>query len=157
MSQGWWISIVVVDRLGSPVADVPARDFWLVDCDPARNLVLCGGYASSQADSSTNYSGKTTMANGALAAGGRANGIAVVVQGVVLKDPPGCTAVKCAPIRVRSPDLDGSLTVRIRDLAMFASHFSPGTYDDCSDFNINGVIDVQDFAIFAPHYAHSCP
>ena len=136
----------------------PDPDIWLIDVD-LTDLVLCGGHRSSNADSATGPDGTTTMSLTTLAAGGCTDGVAVVIQGFVIVDPENCSVYQEHPIAVRSPDLDGSLTVDVVDLALFSMHFPPQAYDSCCDFDLNGVIDLVDLARFAQHFGppgHSC-
>ena len=157
--QGFTFSFTINDLLGAPVPDIPGSDFWLVDCDPTGTLVLCGGSASSAADSATNGNGQTTMSNGTLNAGGCTDNLSVVVQGFVLEDPgTGCQPY-CYDIWVRSVDLDGSLEVNLVDLAMFSACFPPQPYDKCCDFDCNATVNLQDLARFAFHFGppgHKC-
>jgi len=156
IDQGWWIGITAIDCSGYPVPSIPASDIWIVDELP-EDLVFCNGAWSSNADSATNAAGMTTMSNTTLAAGGCADGMAVVVQGYVIADPD--YSWKIGPIFVRSPDIDASSSVDLTDLSIFAAHFNPGPYDACCDFNLDGVIGIQDTAMFAAHFGppgHSC-
>jgi hypothetical protein len=162
-SAGFWFEFTIRDFTGNPVAHIPEHDFWLIDCDPSRNLTLCGGSASSNADSATNALGKTTMSVTTLAVGGCATGLSPVVQGVVLREPsplPCTTPIYCFNIKVRSCDLNGDLVINISDAAILASHYPPMTYDQCSDFNCDGHVNLSEVARFAAHYGppgHKCP
>ena len=162
--DGWWIRICVFEADCTPAPDVPPSDFWLVDCDPLADLVLCAGSASSAADSLTNALGYTTMAQSVLSAGGCVEGLAVVVNGFVLLDTLTCTVPICHPISVRSPDIDGSggnsdLCVNLVDLAAFAASYPPQAFDTCCDFNCNGIVQLNDLSDFAFHFGppgHRC-
>jgi hypothetical protein len=149
---GFSLSFRIVDSWGNPIAFIPATDFWLIDCDPARNLVLCAGSASSNADSSTNVHGRTTMSVTTLAVGGCANGLSPVVQGYVL----GCPAY-CFDVRVRSVDQNGDLQVNLQDGMLFAVRYPPMAYNECADFNCDGRVSLADLARLARHYGHVCP
>ncbi len=155
------IRVEVLDLNYSPFPGIPATDLWLIDCAPPDELILCGGSASSNADSSTNGQGITTISTTTLAAGGCANGLAVVAQGFVLLDPAtGCTTVMCFPVNVRSPDIDADGEVNLPDLAIFAGSFPPGPYDTCCDFDGSGVVNLRDLSAFAGHFGppgHACP
>jgi len=159
--QGFTFAFTVNDISGNPIPDIPGSDFWLIDCDPVLDLTLCAGSASSAADSATNSAGQTTMSNGTLNAGGCADGLSPVVQGFILEDAgstPPCEQY-CYPIRVRSPDLDGSLVVNLVDLAIFSACFPPQPYDKCCDFDCNATVNLQDLARFAFHFGppgHKC-
>jgi hypothetical protein len=160
IQAGFSWSIVVNDLVGQPIPDIPASDFWLIDCDPINNLALCGGSASTAADSATNDSGATTMGDATLAAGGCADGLSMVVQGFILGPAPGpgCPAY-CWDILVRTPDLDGNLEVNLVDLSIFATCYPPQPYDPCCDFDCSGLVNLQDLARFAFHFGppgHSC-
>jgi hypothetical protein len=160
LEQGWFLTIWVFDFGGNGIPGIPANDFWLIDCDPTADAALCGGSGSSNADSITNSDGMTTMSLTSLVGGGCADGMAVVAQGVVVADSStGCTEVKCAPIWLRSPDIDGSLRVDLVDLSLFAGSYPPHPFDRCSDLDINGIVNLQDLALFAFHFGppgHSC-
>jgi len=158
VEQGWSITITVRGCAGEPVPSIPASDIWLVD-GALNEVVLCGGYVSSNADAMTDAQGMTTMSVSTLSAGGCADGLSVVVQGFVPLDTVTCTTYQILPIHVRSPDIDGSLTIDLVDLSIFSAHYPPGAYNGCSDFDINGTINVADLAEFAAHYGppgHSC-
>lgn len=155
MAQGWWLSFTIVEAYAIPISGIPAVDFWVIDCDPLRDLVLCDGPLSSAADSSTNDQGQTTMSLGTVEVGGCADGLIPVVQGIVLEDAATQCDPYCFPIDFRSPDFDGSLTVTLVDVALFAEHYS-GPYDECYDLNMDGVINLVDLALFAPHLMHAC-
>ena len=169
VSSGFWLEFTINDLLGAPIADISAVDFWLIDCDVAKDLVLCAGSASSNADSATSnspsltYRGKTTMSLTTLAVGGCVTGLSPVVQGIVLQTPgtqPCTTPTYCFAVKVRSCDLNGDLLMNSQDVAIFASHYPPtGTYDTCSDFDCSTVINSQDLARLAFHYGppgHKC-
>jgi len=161
IDQGWWISITVITLNPDPipVQGIHWADIWLIDSDPLNDMVLCHGSLSARADSSTNADGQTTMSLWTVAGGGCADGISVVVQGQVLTEPADCVTPRVAQIHVRSPDLDGSLGLDLVDLSMFASHFPPGSYDACCDFDLSGAVDMLDLSEFALHYGppgHSC-
>lgn len=160
LDQGWWLWICVLDINGAPVPNVPATDFWLIDCDPIGDAFLCNGSASSAADSLTNAAGMTTMSNGTVAAGGCADGMALVVQGFVIEDSlTNCTTEFCCPIFLRSPDLSGDLIVNLVDLSIFAAAFPPQPFDTCADFNIDGLVNLVDLSNFAFHFGppgHVC-
>jgi hypothetical protein len=159
IDQGWSISIWVYGISGNPIPNVPASDFWLVDCDPGNDASLCGGSASSNADSNTGTNGKTTMSLGTLVGGGCADGIAVVAQGLVILDTTLCVTEFCFPIWLRSPDIDGSLEVDLVDLSIFAASFPPRPFDPCCDMNVDGRIGLQDLSLFAFHFGppgHIC-
>jgi hypothetical protein len=156
-SVGATISVTVIYQ-GDPVPNIPAADFWLIGCDPLDEMVLCGGSASCSADAPTDSQGQTTI-GGPIIAGGCAESLAVVVQGIVLYDPEACASLLCLPIKVRSPDLDGNLVVDLTDLARFSQAFYPQPYQACADFNCDQTVDIQDLAMFAFHFTvpqHDC-
>jgi len=57
----------------------------------------------------------------------------------------------------KSPDMDGSASVNLADLSIFALAWPPGAYDYCADFDCNGVIALPDLAQFAAHWPHVGP
>jgi hypothetical protein len=164
MAQGFSFAFTINDLLGLPIANIPAADFWLIDCDPAKNLLLCAGSASSNADSATNALGKTTMSIGSLRVGGCADGFSVVCQGFILQQAPGCLDY-CFNVKVRSCDIagaggaNGDLVMDLLDLSRFATYYPPNVYNTCGDFNCNGLVNLQDLSRFAFHYGppgHKC-
>jgi hypothetical protein len=159
LDQGWWVEVWVMGTSG-PIPGIPASDFWLYDCDPLNDVVLCGGGASASADSATNAQGKTTLSLSTLVAGGCGDGTAVVIQGVIPDDSlTNCTTQLCIPIDIRSPDIDGSLTVDLVDLSLLAASFPPRPYEKCCDLSVDGVVNLIDLALFAMHFGppgHLC-
>ena len=161
ISQGWSISVIVLDGLGDPVVDVPASDGYLVDCDPVLSAVLCGGSASSALDANTDVNGAALMSLGSMAASGCADGVNVVVQGFILNDPASCVGGSpCKPINIRSPDLTGDGTINLSDLSLFAAAYPPNAFDKCADFNLSGpAINLSDLSALAFHFGppgHNC-
>jgi hypothetical protein len=155
---GATIHLTVVDE-NQPIPNIPAADVWLIGCDPLEDMILCGGSASSNADHPTDQQGQTTI-SGPIEAGGCSDGLAVVVQGVIIMDPDdGCSAWLCLPINARSPDIDANNVVDLPDLALFAAVFAGGPYERCMDLNCDGNVGLQDLALFAAHFQgarHSC-
>jgi len=179
VSAGFQFAFTINDAAGAPIPAISGVDFWLVDCDATKDMSLCAGSASSNADSSTSsspsllYRGKTTMSVTTLAVGGCVTGLSPVVQGVVLQQPgtiPCTTPAYCfgggpaAPlIRVRSCDLNGDLLMNSQDVGIFANAYPApgggGVYNTCSDFDCNTIINSQDLARLAGHYGppqHKC-
>lgn len=158
---GYYIAVTVIDNTAQPIPNIPGSDFWAIDCDPLNDVALCGGSASTGADSLTNAMGMTTIGGfGTTAGGGCADGYSVVVQGFVIENPgTGCTTDLCLNIAWRSPDINGDLIVNLVDLSAFASGYPPQSYVNCSDFDNNGLVNLQDLSKFAFHYGppgHQC-
>jgi len=170
IAEGFWFGFTIRDLNNLPIPFIPGTDFWMIDCDPLRNLTLCAGSASSNADSATNSAGKTTISLTTLAVGGCADGLSPVVQGYVLqRNVPPCTdycyngigwpGSNQALIKVRSCDLTGNLIVDLGDLAQFGTYFPPNPYNTCGDFDCNGAVNLGDLARFAFHFGppgHKC-
>ena len=188
ISQGWYISLTIMDGLTPPngIANIPPSDFWMDDCDAVSQLiVLCGGSASSGADSLTNAAGMTTMSNTQLAAStltgpigcltatppcspepaGSArcsDGVIIIVQGEILEDQAtSCTTKMCYPINVRSFDLTGDGNVSSADLSTFAIGYpgGTGTPNPCIDYDGSLTANLPDLTTFALHFGppgHSC-
>lgn len=164
--EGFSFAFTIRDLAGVGIPFIPGTDFWAIDCDPARNLTLCAGSSSSNADSATNSQGKTTMSLTTISVGGCANGLSLVVQGYVLqRNVPPCTDYcfngtgGLALIQVRSADLTGNLTIDLGDLAQFGTFFPPNPYNTCGDFDCNGAVNLGDLARFAFHFGppgHKC-
>lgn len=151
------IMVRVIDPAGAPVPNIPRCDFWLIDCDPLNDMILCvPSVMSTNAATDTDACGDTQML-GPISAGGCADGLSVVVQGQIIQDPlTGCTTDLCLPFAIRSPDINGDLMVSIQDLAIFAQSYPPQPYSQCVDLNGDGTIGLQDLALFAAHFGHSC-
>lgn len=156
LNAGFSFSLRIVDWTGNPVMHIPKYDFWVIDSDPARDLVLCGGSASANADSSTNYLGLTTMGRTTLAAGGCANGLRVICQGMLLGAGVPSPCPVSFDIRVRSVDQNRDLTVNLADVAVFATYYPPAPYYECADLNSDGRISLSDVARLAAHFGHRC-
>lgn len=186
ISQGWYITLTIQDGFGGGIPNIPPSDFWMADCDPVNDyIVLCGGSASSGADSLTNAAGQTTMSNTQLAAstaGGPigcitatpacspeplgsarcTDGVIIIVQGETLEDPgTSCTTEMCFPINVRSFDLTGDGVVSSADLSTFAIGYpgGAGTPNPCIDYDASGTANLPDLTTFALHFGppgHSC-
>lgn len=149
------ITVVVREADDVPIPGIPAADFWLLGCYD--EIALCNGPASIDATGPTDANGETTIAS-AMTAGGCDNSVAVVVQGIVLLDPSACTEPLCLDILVRSPDIDGDLTVDSVDFTFFGNSYEPygGVYYECSDYDCSGTINSLDFTIFGNHAGHTC-
>ncbi|UCG51931.1 MAG: hypothetical protein JSW58_17500 [Candidatus Latescibacterota bacterium] len=151
-----YVTVISQDQ---PIPNIPAADFWLIGCDPLEEMVLCSGSASSNADHPTDQQGQTTI-SGPIAAGGCSDGLALIVQGIIIPDPDAdCSVWLCLPINARSSDLDGNNIVDLPDLALFAAVFVGGPYDKCMDLNCDGSVGLQDLALFAEHFEpvrHRC-
>jgi hypothetical protein len=157
-TSGFSFAFTIVDLLAAPIQNIPASDFWMIDCDPLKNLTLCAGSASSGADSATNALGKTTMSLTTMSVGGCATGLQPVVQGYVLEQPTACTPY-CFNIKVRSCDMNGDLKMDLVDLSIFAGYYPPQAYNTCGDFDCNGAVALPDLSRFAFHYGppgHKC-
>jgi hypothetical protein len=177
ISQGWRLDLTIEDGVGNGIAGISPTDFWLDDQDPGVLLLdLCGGSASSGADSLTNASGQTTMSNTTMAAsntgavgigtvgnGGGApecpNGVIVVVQGTIISTGCPTPVAVVHPVNVRSFDLNGDKVVNSLDLFAFAQDYPPNPFGSCTDYNHSGTGDLGDLTTFALHFgppSHSC-
>ena len=157
LEVGAWFFFEIKDPAGFPVLGIPASDFWLVDVDPSGDMVLCGGSGSCDADSATNEMGYTTMRDATIAAGGCADGLGVIVQGMYIMDHfDACIYPQVFEVHVRSPDFNGDLTVDNSDLTTLISAWPPLGYSACVDLDDDWEIALRDLAYFALHYNHSC-
>jgi hypothetical protein len=146
------ISVTARDNLNAAIPDIPASDFWLIGATD--NVCLCGGSASSNADSVSNGAGQTTI-SGALRGGGCDQGVQVVIQSTVIVNSGGPLVL---PITAVSPDIDCDLAVDTPDFAIFAIEYPspPKAYNACVDYNCDGDVELIDFTIFAQHYLITC-
>ena len=136
--KGATISITVNDDTATGIEGILATDFYVIDCDPVNDMVLCGGSASSNANAATDANGDTQM-TGDIAAGGCATGLAVVVQGFVI----GCPTICMSNIEIKSPDINGDLLVSILDFSLFGAQYPPNPFTDpCVDYICDCVINL---------------
>jgi hypothetical protein len=161
VQSGFQINVTAIDGLGNGIPNVSGTDFWLEDCDPNTDLIiLCGGGASSGADSLTNASGNTTMSQTTIAGSnnpvltppfGCVDGMMVVIQGEYLRDPgTGCTTPLCfSDIHFRSYDLTGDGDITPADLSTFANGFPPNPFEDCTDYTGDGLNTLADLSTWA--------
>lgn len=159
--SGFWFGVTVNDGSvpAQPIADIPGTDFWLIDCDPLKDMALCAGSASSGADSATNSLGQTTISNTTLRVGGCVDGLSVVVQGYVLGPAPAPCGPYCFIVKVRSCDMTNDLLINVADLGMFSTFYPPNVFNTCADFDGNLLVNIQDLARLAFHYGppgHKC-
>jgi hypothetical protein len=172
LQAGFLIELTIEDGVGNGVPDISGTDFWLEDCDAAQDLIiLCGGAASSGADSLTNSSGQTTMSQTTIAASnnptlsppfGCVDGMVVVVQGEILQDAAtGCTTIKCHDdIHFRGFDLTGDGVITPADLSTFANGFPPNPFETCTDYtgdDLNTLADLSTWAFSFGPPGDSCP
>jgi hypothetical protein len=157
-TAGLTISVTVLDNLNAPVVGVPAADVWLIGCTEP-NLALCGGSGAISASAATDVNGQTTI-TGKLAAGGcDLGGVRVVVQGVVIG--AGVCADPCIAVKMKSADINKSLTVNLVDFSIFggASGYPspPKPYNECIDYTSPfGTVTLPDFAKYGSHNNHTC-
>ena len=158
--QGFIIfNITIRDMGGTPIPGIAATDFWVIDCDTQNDIHLCNGQYSCDADGPTDANGVTHMRESVLSAGGYANGLSVICMGVMLVDPDNGCLPYCLPVWLRSPDINGDLTVNLTDLSLFTMHFPPGPYGIDSDLNCDDLVGIVDLARFAMHFVppgHTC-
>jgi hypothetical protein len=152
---GLTVSLAVRDAIGFPVPGIPATDIWLIGCNNL--LALCGGSGAINASGPTDASGQTTVTDAFAAGGCDLGGVRVVVQGIVI-GAGGC-GQPCAPVKVKSPDIDSNLAVNVADFARFGAGYTspPKTYNECLDFAVPfGTVDLADLVKFAVHFGHAC-
>jgi hypothetical protein len=128
-----------------------------------RALTPCGESAKVFPSAPTDANGQTTI-TGTFVAGGCDNG---GVRVSVLHPIPGgpisggliCETECTIPIKVRSADLNGDLTVNLIDFSTFGLGYAspPKPYNECADyFSPFGTITLGDFATYAMHSGHGC-
>jgi hypothetical protein len=168
--NGVTISCTVKESNGTPIAGIPAVDFWVVGC--VGTLTLCGGSGAINATAATDVNGQTTiegvlfagvecdtdLSTGSTGTGSTETGLQAVAQGIILGQPNCVTT--CLAITPRSPDINGDLTVGLVDFSLFGAHYtvlvaSPKPYSACSDYNCDGVNTLPDFAIFGKSYQNA--
>lgn len=141
-------------------------DRWRTAQFAPYQLCLCPG--AVVADSLTNALGRTTI-SGRLAIGGciLTGGIYVSVQGKILEIYPDCLDYICIDLIIKSPDRNGDCLVGSGDIPYLADSYNkvagdppsgtpPTEYDQCVDWNDDGIVNISDFAFLGAHYAHGC-
>ena len=147
------ISVTLRGCAGNPVPGIPPQDFWIqAKTDPH---LLCGGHLSSNADSTTNLNGQTTISVSIAAGGYLGDGVYAIAQGFMIQGTDGLCDNPLSLVLV-SPDINGDLIVDLVDLSIFAQGWPPQPYDPRLDMNGDGLVDLVDLALFATHYNHSC-
>lgn len=68
----------------------------------------------------------------------------------------GGVIVPAGPETHRTPDLDFNGVVDIQDFAIFGTTYC-GVYDPCSDYNCDGLVDLIDLLLFNRHFLHAGP
>ena len=153
-----YIEVVIYDYYNTPMAGIPATDFWMNACDTQYELALCA--QSFLADSMTGSNGRTTF-SGQIAAGGCVpeNGIFVTCQGIPIMDY-ACSAPFCLDVVIVSPDLNADSAVNLSDLSFFGQSYNHQSgepeYNPCCDFNDDDSCNLSDFSYFGEHYQHEC-
>ncbi len=141
------IHLTLLDSNGDPIALYPFEDLWLQTS--ANGLVACAN--GTAADASTDAAGLTQWQN-PLFAGGNSGGetVNVYVAGSPLNHPG-------MNILFNSADIDGSLTVNLGDVTLFADLYnnSPNAFD--GDFYYDGVINLGDITLMAFGNGTMCP
>lgn len=168
--NGLTITCTVKESNGTPIAGIPAVDFWIVGC--VGSLTLCGGSGAINATAATDVNGQTTI-EGILFAGVECDtdldtlstgtgltetGAQAVAQGIILGQP-GCVTT-CLDIQLRSPDINGDLSVGLADFALFGAHYTvlvafPKPFSSCSDFNCDSANSLPDFAIYGKSHGNA--
>jgi hypothetical protein len=158
--RGLTVTVTMLDCLGAPAANIPPSSIWLESCTGA--LTACGGSAKVFPSAPTDANGQATI-TGAFVVGGCDNG---GVRVRVFHEIPGpmtggliCESECTVPIRVRSADLNGDLTINLIDFSTFGVSYTspPKAYNACADyFSPFGTVTLGDFAKYASHSGHHC-
>ena len=136
------ITMYLRDYAGDPIANFPYEDIWL-DTGPGGMNPCIGG---ANPDDNTDLNGMTSW-TAPLEAGGYSDGpVMVMVNGSALTSNSGLA------LRIKSPDLDGSLYVILGDLTIMAEDYFSGAYHFRCDFNNDGALNLTDVQIMADHY-----
>ena len=139
------ITLTMLDGGFTPVAHFPFEDLWLESADGGMRACLGG----TCADANTDMNGETTWRY-PLQAGGWSEGpILVLINGDALDEGS-------LPLKVNSPDIDGSSVVDLADVGRFASDYFT-SYDYRSDFNYDGVLNLADVGYLAMGLRSACP
>lgn len=156
-----YIEVWATDWMGNGIPGVPPTDYWMEACDALQILSICWFVTADSVTSSLpGFVGRTTI-SGRIRGGGcvLSGGISIFIQGQqVFEDD--CWTPICLDVQVVSPDIDGDQVVDLSDLGIFGLSYNKSEgeadYNDCCDFNDNGVCDLSDFAFFGRHYQHVC-
>jgi hypothetical protein len=155
--EGAYISLTIVDGLGQGIANISPTDFYMDDCDAVQTLfILCGGSASSGADSLTNSLGQTTMSNTQPATGQASAGDIGCEDGPNITGPPDspCPTEPLGSARCSN----GVIIIVQGEILEDDSGGCPGT-PECFDIDIrsfdmngSGFVSSADLSIFAIGY-----
>lgn len=140
------MTLYLLDMNADPIANFPAEDLWLETVDAG--LALCP--AGSIADSPTDQNGVTTWTAPLLAGGSSQALTQILINGASLMTSAGFELDHV------SPDIDGDLTVNLKDIALFAQDFAAG-YAFRSDFSRDGILNIADIAPLARAIGANCP
>lgn len=139
------ITLIIRDGAGLPIANYPSEDAWIESQDGG--MVACLGGAV--ADFSTDVNGETVFQN-ALQAGGQSLAPTIVLIN-------GNALGNSLPIGYNSPDLDGSGTVNLTDVQLFAGDFSGVSYAFRSDLWFDNIVNLSDIPLLAASIGAGCP
>ncbi len=143
------VQLVVTSMFdGTPVPGYPLQDLWLWDHD-VTTLGTCGGMPPNVADANTDAEGRTQISGIMIGGGHSQTGLTAYGAGSPSSD--------VIPIFIVSPDINGSLSVDLADLGIFADDFNDPTYQFRSDLSHDGTEDLGDVAIMAEHMGERCP
>ena len=126
------ITLGLYDSLGHPIAYYPWDDIWLESADGG----LVPAPQGTTPDASTDIDGMTWWTNPIEAGGCTMGPIVTMIAGVAQDD--------LLDLRFNSADLNGDLILNLHDVFLFEEIRDDG-YDDCADFNFDGVVDLLDF------------
>ncbi len=144
-AAGIGIQVYLKNCNGAPLAGVPAQEIVLF------NSFLCMCPGGNIADAPTDLNGRTQF-TGALRAGGCANGLSVLAEGVLIAN---------LPIRTNGCDtFPANCDVDSEEFGRFAHKFpsqvGQPNYSICSDYTKDGYIDSSDLALLASRLGGMC-
>lgn len=138
------IEVYIRNNAGQPLDGISAGDIWLDDA----SLFFCTDGNIADFDTDTNGYTEFDMP---VCGGGCTLDFALggYLAGTPFNENP------LPYLQFNSPDFNGDLVVDLIDLSGFAAaYFVPATY--CFDYYWDGLMTLQDLALFSQHYGDEC-
>jgi hypothetical protein len=153
------VRVRIVGEDFSPHGYFPMEDLWLQWSVAPGTVRGCMQYPSYPggvffADGLTNVQGWTEFALPRRGGGHSSGSVTVYLNGMPAYHPH-LPPFEPLPLHFVSPDIDGSLTVDLGDLTLFAADYvvSSGVR---SDFNVDGTVNLADLATFSQGFSIAC-
>ncbi len=153
------VRVRLVDEFFAYVPYFPNEDLWLQWSEDPGTVRGCLQYPNFPggvfiADGWTNVQGWTEFAL-PRRGGGHSSGTVTVYLNGLPAYHPSLPPFEPLPLHFVSPDIDGSLSVDLGDLTLFAADYLVAP-DARSDFNVDGAVNLADLATFSQGFSIAC-